>query len=326
MSKVRERFLNKTFTSNNYGDFEVIDYINCGNVTVVFKNTGVELKTNTSSILSGNIRDPSVTKFIGDRSSTKRCKYLGNIYTSNNYGDYVVVEALDDNKVRINFLNTENTEVINRCQILTGNIRDSSLDIVHKSRTNNIIHNVGNKGEDKILIKENFRIYQVWCSMLQRCHSPRAEYMKRNYEGCTVSENFKYFPYFYDWYCNQTGFDQEGWQLDKDILFKGNKTYSEDTCVLVPREINLLCIKRKKARGKYPIGVTYCKSIKKFKAQISKQGTVTCVGNYSTIDEAFSAYKIAKEDHVKHMAEMYKEVLDERVYCVLMNYVVNIDD
>ena len=50
MGKVREKFMNKTFTSNNYGDFEVVDYISCGNVTVVFKNTGVELKTNTSSI------------------------------------------------------------------------------------------------------------------------------------------------------------------------------------------------------------------------------------------------------------------------------------
>ena len=92
-NKTADKFLGKTFTSNNYGDFEVIDYISCGNVTVVFKNTGVELKTNTTCIVSGNIKDPSVTKFVGDRSSTKRCKYLGNIYTSNNYGDYVVVET-----------------------------------------------------------------------------------------------------------------------------------------------------------------------------------------------------------------------------------------
>ena len=36
-NKTADKFLGKTFTSNNYGDFEVIDYISCGNVTVVFK-------------------------------------------------------------------------------------------------------------------------------------------------------------------------------------------------------------------------------------------------------------------------------------------------
>ena len=326
MGKVREKFMNKTFTSNNYGDFEVVDYISCGNVTVVFKNTGVELKTNTTSIISGNIRDPSITKFAGDRRSTKRCKHLGNIYTSNNYGDYVVVEALDDSKVRVNFLNTGNSEVINRGQISSGLVRDSSEDVVRKSKTNNIIHKVGNKGEDKNLVKENFRIYQTWCSMLQRCYSPKTEYMKRNYEGCTVSENFKYFPYFCDWYNSQTGFSNGDWQLDKDILFKGNKLYSEDTCVLVPREINVLCIKRNKARGKYPIGVTYCKSTNKFKAQISKQGVVTGVGNYNTIDEAFYAYKQAKEAYIKEVAEKWKYKIGPKVYDALMQYEVEITD
>ena len=150
--------------------------------------------------------------------------------------------------------------------------------------------------------------------------------MKRNYEGCTVSEKFKYFQYFCDWYNSQTGFSNGDWQLDKDILFKGNKLYSEDTCVLVPREINVLCIKRNKVRGKYPIGVTYCKSTNKFKAQLSKQGVVTGVGNYNTIDEAFYAYKQAKEAYIKEVANKWKVKIDPRVYNALMCYEVNIDD
>ena len=31
-----------------------------------------------------------------------------------------------------------------------------------------------------------------------------------------------------------------GWELDKDILEKGNKTYSPETCCFVPRVINSL--------------------------------------------------------------------------------------
>ena len=46
MGKVREKFMNKTFTSNNYGDFEVVDYISCGNVTVVFQNSEVNFWKN----------------------------------------------------------------------------------------------------------------------------------------------------------------------------------------------------------------------------------------------------------------------------------------
>ena len=100
--------------------------------------------------------------------SKVREKFMNKIFTSNNYGDYLVVEALDEDKVRVKFLNTGNTEVINRCQIISGSVRDSSIDVVRKPRTNSIIHKVGNKGEDTNLVKGNFKIYQVWCSMLDR--------------------------------------------------------------------------------------------------------------------------------------------------------------
>ena len=48
-------------------------------------------------------------------------------------------------------------------------------------------------------------------------------------------------------------------ELDKDILFKGNKIYSPSTCIYVPHRINSLFTKSDSARGDYPIGVTYHK-------------------------------------------------------------------
>jgi hypothetical protein len=45
--------------------------------------------------------------------------------------------------------------------------------------------------------------------------------------------------------------------LDKDILYKGNKIYSPDTCVFVPQEINALFVKNDANRGDLPIGVFY---------------------------------------------------------------------
>ena len=50
--------------------------------------------------------------------------------------------------------------------------------------------------------------------------------------------------------------------LDKDILFKGNKVYSPETVALVPHAINTLFINRKDGRGDFPIGV-YCEKDKK---------------------------------------------------------------
>jgi hypothetical protein len=44
--------------------------------------------------------------------------------------------------------------------------------------------------------------------------------------------------------------------LGKDILVKGNKIYSYETCVFVPQRINELFTKRQNERGDYPIGVS----------------------------------------------------------------------
>ena len=103
--------------------------------------------------------------------------------------------------------------------------------------------------------------------------------------------------------CNyQIGFnslDEEGrcFHLDKDILVKGNKLYSEDTCSFVPAEINTLFCKANKTRGRY-----------------------------NTIEEAFLAYKQAKEAYIKELANKWKDVIDPRVYEALMDYQVEITD
>ena len=43
--------------------------------------------------------------------------------------------------------------------------------------------------------------------------------------------------------------------LDKDVIIKGNKIYSPETCCLVSPQINSLFTKRQNYRGNLPIGV-----------------------------------------------------------------------
>ena len=60
------------------------------------------------------------------------------------------------------------------------------------------------------------------------------------------------------------GFDNHGngnpFQLDKDLLVKGNKVYNESTCVFLPKEINSVLTKSTASRGDYLIGVCWSKN------------------------------------------------------------------
>ena len=80
--------------------------------------------------------------------------------------------------------------------------------------------------------------------------------------------------------------------MDKDLLVKGNKVYSEKTCVFLPNEINSLLTRREALRGKHLIGVYWCNTKKAFVAQVRKnKGVSEHLGYFKTEIEAFNAYK-----------------------------------
>ena len=166
--------------------------------------------------------------------------------------------------------------------------------------------------------------YNLWRSMLQRCYSKSFLEERPTYVGCSVSDTFLYYHLFHAWCQTQIGFNTPGYYLDKDILIKGNKQYSEDTCVFIPKEINLLLITRKLNRGIYPIGVT--KHGSKFQAQCKVLGKGIYLGLFDTPELAFQAYKTFKEAHIKEQAELYKDSIDEIAYQALLNYKVEIGD
>ena len=163
--------------------------------------------------------------------------------------------------------------------------------------------------------------------MLRRCYSDNFKKKNPTYEGCEVSENFKYYEYFYEWCHSQIGFGVEGWHLDKDLLVKGNKVYSESSCVFLPKEINSVLTKCTASRGKHLVGVCWSKTANAFKAMVRiNKGKQEFLGYFKTELEAFSAYKQAKESFVKEQAEKYKSQIDPRAYNALMNYQVEITD
>ena len=103
--------------------------------------------------------------------------------------------------------------------------------------------------------------YRAWKNMLQRCYSIKYQERNPTYKGCSVSEEWWRFSNFRRWMECQ---DFEGMQLDKDLLFNGNKVYSAETCVFVSRVVNMFTIDRCNDRGEWLIGVYRDKNNGKF--------------------------------------------------------------
>ena len=170
------------------------------------------------------------------------------------------------------------------------------------------------------------KAYIVWKHMLERCYDVKLHEKFPTYKGCEVCQEWWNFQVFAEWYYSHFyEIENEQMALDKDILKKGNKVYSPDTCVFVPQSINKLFTKHDNARGKYYIGVR--KHGNKFEAKLSKgNGKAMYLGVFETPKQAFQVYKQAKEDYIKEVAEEYKGKIDNRLYEALMNYEVDIND
>lgn len=176
-------------------------------------------------------------------------------------------------------------------------------------------------GYNDLLEESHTQAYRIWKHMLSRCYSEAYKKKRPTYNDCVAAKEWFVFSNFKHW------FDEhyvEGWHLDKDILVKGNKMYSPETCCFVPQEINGLFAKSNKKRGLCGIGVT--RHGNGFRALMMAHGKHERLGTYKTEVEAFLAYKRRKEEFIKEVAKLYKDQLEQRVYNALLNYKVEITD
>lgn len=189
---------------------------------------------------------------------------------------------------------------------------------------------IGSKYPSKIDNKET-KEYQAWKSMIYRCFDENTKDKQPTYQNAICCEEWLLYENFYEWLHSQENFDKwsdNKWNIDKDILIKGNKIYSPDTCCLVPCNINSLFINKSNYRGDLPIGVK--RSGKSYIARCSNP--ITCnreyLGSYSTPYYAFLAYKKYKENLIKQIAETeyLKGNITEKCYHVMINYQVEITD
>ena len=249
---------------------------------------------------------------------------VGRVFKSKSSGDFKVLKYNDSKNVEVQFVNTGYHKVAEMKEVRNGSIKDPYSPSVFG------VGILGTKYPSKVNSR-NTKEYDLWCNMLRRCYSDTCKKKHPTYEDCEVSDDFKSYEYFYEWCHKQIGFDNDGngnpFHLDKDLLIKGNKVYSEDSCIFIPKEINLLLTKSTASRGEHLIGVYWSKTNKAFRARVNKnKGASEHLGYYKTELEAFNAYKQAKESFVKEQANKWIGKIGDRAYEALMNYTVEITD
>lgn len=256
-----------------------------------------------------------------EQLALKKSEYEGSVFKTKNYGDVVVLDYYNARDVTIKFLNTGNVRKTGTSELKKGEIRDNEAFPVYAVGVMDIPNELRRCHP---VPKE----YSIWNGIRQRCYNENTRDKLPSYKDVEMSENFKFYSYFKDWCKYQIGFNEDGWHLDKDILSKGAKIYSEDTCCFVPPEINSLILKADRIRGKYPIGVYHdtSKIRKRFSARVSKNGKHKRFGSYLTPEEAFAVYKREKEKYIKEVANKWKDKIDPRVYEALMYWTIEIID
>ena len=181
---------------------------------------------------------------------------------------------------------------------------------------------------------KDYKCYNTWHGMIERCYSNKYVEKRRTYLDCYVCEEWHNYQNFKKWFDKniiELKDKNERICLDKDILHKGNKCYSPENCCFVPNEINVLFTKTDKNRGDCPIGVTYNKRLQKYIAQCSEKigrekKQQKHLGVFNSTQEAFLAYKKYKESYIKKVADKYKGQIKDNVYEALYKWEVEIND
>lgn len=253
-----------------------------------------------------------------ERMFEEKVNYQGcsmKIVEYNNYNN-IVIEFQDKYKSRIN---TTYKHFIN------GNIKNPYYPSVYG------VGIVGDKYFNWVN-KKATKEYESWKQMLRRCYDKKLKEQYPTYRNVACCKEWLLFENFYEWLHSQENFnkwyDGDRCEVDKDILVKGNKIYSPETCCLVPHSINTLFTRHDIGKWQLPNGIT--KNSKGFCVRCNNPltGTREYLGTYRTIEESFSVYKHYKENIIKQVAqiEFDRGNITKRCYMAMMNYKVEITD
>lgn len=239
------------------------------------------------------------SKFIGQEFDTK-------------YGDkIVIVDYYSSHNVGAKFSSNGHITYTTMDQIRRGTVKNKSLPTVR---------GVGIVGEGEV----EYKIYNTWCGILERAYCPKFKARNPTYKDVKVSKEWLEYRNFEKWFNKQVYF--EGWDIDKDLLVKGNTLYNKNRCIFLPVELNQFIVRGKqRGGGSLPVGVVYDKRDDLYIAQMGLRNRTYSLGRFSNPKDAAICYKKAKETVAKTLAEEWKGVIDDKAYRALRRYTVDVN-
>lgn len=153
------------------------------------------------------------------------------------------------------------------------------------------------------------KVYLVWKSMLARCYCDKFQETNQTYIGCSVCDEWKTLSNFKEWFDANY---KEGYEIDKDILIKGNKVYSPETCRFIPRRLNKIFHKHvHESDGR--CGVSH-----QYKAYIAecRVGKKRVRRSFDNLKDAANFYKGQRKAAIEKIAKQYldRREIDIKLY------------
>lgn len=308
-------------STNNQGlNMVIVGYINTDHIAVKFEDGTIVKDKTYSAFKSGRILNPNYKKDKIERTGEE---------IKNKQGENIkIIEYRSSMDIDVQF----DDGLIVR-NVRYNHFKDGSIWNPYTKR----VYGVGYFGIGEYVCKidgKHTKCYKTWNGMLQRCYSEALQEKYPSYKECTVCDDWLCYQVFAKWYeenyieygciCNK------GMALDKDILNKGNKIYSPDSCIFVDTRINSLFTTNKSNRGNCHIGVSKYKKVKDtYVSCLSSEGKRITLGYSKTIEDAFVIYKNAKEKYIKQIADEYREKypnFPQKLYDAMYRWEVEITD
>lgn len=138
--------------------------------------------------------------------------------------------------------------------------------------------------------------------MLERSYSKKYHEARPTYRYCSTTPEWHSFMAFRSWMEKQ---DWEGKVLDKDLLIKGNKLYSPDTCCFINARTNSFLTESTASRGEFPIGVNKLVKRNKYRSRCHNvlTGKRELLGDFDTPEQAYFAWLQYKSEQAKILAD-----------------------
>ena len=245
----------------------------------------------------------------------RKSKQVGDIYNSDKYGKFEILNIFKRNnrkRAEVKFLDTGYHTTIGLSEIKENvSIKDKFSPTVCGKGFIGDFEYIG-------LIKRD-PIYKLWYAVLTRCYDEKFHIKQPTYKDCYMGNEWLGLVNFSNDLEHILGYNcikdypNIQFDLDKDILFNGNKEYSMDKCCFVPHAINMFIACHHRTNTSGYEGVSYNKNAHKYIAYISINDEYVYLGLYDKAENAHEEYKKAKMDRLLYYIDVKYKFLDKRI-------------